>query len=145
MKKMLTIFIVIVIVSLFTVGCTRGSIDEISFSDYTKMMEEKDSFILFIGSKTCSHCAEYKITLEEVIEKYNVHFKYLDVSGLSETEYEQLTEQIQFSGTPTTVFIEEGKDNSCNLFSCDDTKRIDGALKYEKIIEVLKNMNYIKG
>lgn len=143
MKKML--IILIVMVSLFTVGCTRGSIDEISFADYTKMVEQKDSFILFIGSKTCSHCAEYKITLEDVIKKYNVHFKYLDVSQLSETEYQELTDQIKFEGTPTTVFIEEGKDNSCKLFSCDDTKRIDGALKYDKIIEVLKNMGYIKG
>ena len=109
------------------------------------MVENKESFILFIGSRTCSHCAEFKITLEEVIENYNVDFKYLDIANLSTEERISFSSSINFEGTPTTVFIEEGVDNSCNLFTCDEAKRIEGALSYEKTVEILKNNGYIKG
>jgi len=143
MKKLSIIFIGII--TLFTIGCSRGSVEEITFDDYTRMVENEESFILFIGSNTCSHCAEFKITLEDVIEDYNVHFKYLDIAKLSDDERKSFYNDINFDGTPTTVFIEEGVDNSCNLFNCDDTKRIEGALSYEKTIEILKNNGYIKG
>lgn len=143
MKKILMIFIGLI--TLFMVGCSRGSIEEITFDDYIQMKEQKESFILFIGSRTCSHCAEFKITLEDVIEDYNVNFKYLDIGNLTEDERKNFSSDIRFDGTPTTVFIENGVDNSCNLFSCDDTKRIEGAQKYENVVKILKNNGYIKG
>lgn len=143
MKKISIIFIGVI--ALFITGCGHGSIEEITFEDYTEMVENKESFILFIGSRTCSHCAEFKITLEEVIENYNVDFKYLDISQLDEEEKKDFSKSINFEGTPTTVFLEEGVDNSCTLFSCDDTKRIEGALTYQKTVEILKNNGYIKG
>jgi len=143
MKKILIIFIGII--TMFTVGCGRGSVEEITFSQYEQMMENKESFILFVGSKTCSHCTEFKITLERVIEDYNVDFKYIDISNFNADEKKIFSENIRFDGTPTTVFIQEGKDNSCRLMSCDDTKRIEGAQNYDTIVEILKNNGYIKG
>lgn len=143
MKKILMIFIGLI--TIFTVGCGRGSIEEITFDNYTQMKENKESFILFIGSRTCNHCAEFKITLEDVIEDYNVNFKYLDLANLTEDERKSFSSDIRFDGTPTTVFIENGVDNSCTLFSCDDTKRIEGAQNYENIVKILKNNGYIKG
>ena len=106
---------------------------------------EEETFILFIGSHSCSHCAQYKMTLEEVIEKYKVDFKYIDIANLDEEQAKAFSDSIRFDGTPTTVFIENGKDDSCNLFSCDDEKRIEGSAKYEEVVEMLKNKGYIKG
>ena len=143
MKKLLIIFIGLM--AVFTVGCRRGSIEEITFSDYTSMIQNKESFILFVGSRTCNKCAEFKITLEEVIENYNIDFKYIDIVNLNNDERIAFSSSVKFDGTPTTVFIEEGLDNSCTLFSCDTTKRIEGALSYQKTIEILKNNGYIKG
>ena len=143
MKKLIIIFIGMI--TMLTVGCGHGSIEEISFSDYKQMVENKESFILFIGSSTCSHCAEFKITLQEVIENYNVDFKYIDIANFTPEERTSFSNSISFDGTPTTVFIVEGVDNSCTLFSCDKTKRIEGAQSYQKTIEMLKNNGYIKG
>ena len=142
MKKILIIFIVII--TLFTVGCGKGSVEEITLDEYEQMMKNKKSFILFVGSKTCSHCAEFKITLERVIENYNIDFKYIDISNFNDDERKSFSSEIRFDGTPTTVFVEEGKDNSCRLMSCDDTKRIEGAQNYEKVVEILKSNGYIK-
>ena len=143
MKKLLIIFVGII--TIFTVGCGKGTITEITFDEYNEMVKNKESFILFIGSHTCNHCAQFKMTLEDVISKYNIDFKYIDVANLSVAEHKQLSEEITFTGTPTTVFLEEGVDRSCNLFSCDDNKRIDGALEYDDVIKILKNKGYIKG
>ena len=143
MKKLIIIFIGMI--TMLTVGCGHGSIEEITFSDYTQMIENKESFILFIGSRTCNHCAEFKITLEEVIEDYNVDFKYIDIANLTTEERKSFSSSVNFDGTPTTVFIKKGVDNSCTLFSCDKTKRIEGALSYQKTVEILKNNGYIKG
>ena len=142
MRKLIIIFIGIL--CLFNVGCTRGSINEISFEEYQKLMEKEETFILFIGSHSCSHCAQYKMTLEEVIEKYKVDFKYIDIANLDEEQAKAFSDSIRFDGTPTTVFIENGKDDSCNLFSCDDKKRIEGSAKYEEVVEILKNKGVIK-
>lgn len=143
MKKLIIIFIGIL--CLFNVGCGRGSIKEISFEEYQKLMENEETFILFIGSHTCSHCIQYNITLEEVIKKYNVDFNYIDIAKLNEEQSKEFSDSIRFDGTPTTVFIENGKDDSCNLFSCDDTKRIEGSADFEEVVEMLKNKGYIKG
>jgi len=141
MKKVL--MILVGILSLFLSGCGKGSIEEITFTDYQKMVENKESFILFIGSHNCNHCMEFEITLNEVVEKYNIDFKYIDIANFSEEE--RKTFNIKFDGTPTTVFINDGEDNSCNVFSCDNTKRISGAKSYEQVVELLKNNGYIKG
>lgn len=143
MKKILITFIGII--TLLTVGCKRGSIEEITFDDYTRMVENEETFILFIGSSTCSRCAEFKITVEEVINNYDVHFKYLDIANLGDDQRESFVGDIRFEGTPTTVFIEAGVDNSCNLFNCDGSKRIEGALTYEETVQILKNKGYIEG
>lgn len=142
MKKILILFIGII--TLFTVGCGHGSIDEITYNEYKEMVENEESFILFIGSHECSHCAEFEITLEKVIDKYSVHFKYIDIANLSNEDYAALKKDITFTGTPTTVFIEDGVDNSCNVFTCDKEKRIDGALDYDTVIARLKSKGYIK-
>ena len=143
MKKMLVILMGLI--AFLTVGCGRGSIEEITFTDYETMIENKESFILFIGSSQCNHCAEFKMTLDEVIEDYNVDFKYIDVHEFTEEEKEKFSENIRLEVTPTTVFIESGVDDSCNLFSCDHTKRIKGSRSYEEVVEMLKNKGYIKG
>lgn len=143
MKKLLIIFIGII--TMFTVGCGKGSVEEITFDQYEQMMENEDSFILFVGSATCSHCFEFKVTLERLIEDYNVDFKYIDVDNFDDNQKKNFKENIRFTGTPTTVFIQNGKDNSCGLMSCDKTKRIEGAQSYETVVEILKNNGYIKG
>lgn len=143
MKKLLIIFVGII--TIFMVGCGKGKITEITFEEYNEMVNNKESFILFIGSHNCNHCAQFKMTLEDVVNDYNVEFKYIDVANLTEEQHQKLSDDIIFTGTPTTVFLQKGVDNSCGLFSCDDDKRVDGALSYDKVISVLKNYGYIKG
>lgn len=134
MKKILLLIGII-----FLTACTSvKTYDEVSYKELNKMLKNKNDFILYIGSSTCSHCKEYKETLNKVIEDYNLDIKYIDISKLSEKDSSEFQSNYPISGTPTTIFIEDGEEK-------DTYNRIVGSAKYSKIVEKLKENDYIKG
>ena len=134
MKKILLLLFVILLGACSTIR----TYDEISYSKFKKMINNKESFIIFIGSTDCSACDSYKRTVNDVISKYNVDIKYIDLAKLSEKDESELTSKFPITGTPTTIFIEKGKEK-------DTYNRIVGSVKYSKIISKLKENKYIKG
>ena len=131
--------IIILIITIFMVtGCGNKTYHEISYDELDQMLEEKDDFILFIGSSTCSACASYSVTLNGVIEDYGTDVKYIDISKLSKAEESRLVSLFPIDGTPTTVFIEDGEEKST-------FNRIEGAAKRSKITDKFQENNYIKG
>lgn len=133
------IHILISLVFLFSLtGCMGPTTyEEINFGQYQKIIDKGDKAILFIGSETCSACSAYKIGLNKVIKKYQIDVKYLDISKLNTQEMTELQTRFYFSGTPTTIFIANGKE-------IQDSQRIDGNKKYSKIIEIMKQNKFIK-
>ena len=101
------------------------------------MIENKEDFILCMGSGTCSACGAYEITFNDIIKEYNVDVKYIDISKLSDEEEGSLTSKFPISGTPTTVFITDGEEE-------DTHNRIDGNARNSKIVEKFKENGYIK-
>lgn len=133
MKK---IAILVTILFMLT-GCSKTTYDEISYSELNEKLENKEDFILFIGSSTCSACAAYEITLNDIIEEYNVDVKYIDLSKLSDGDESALVSEFPITGTPATIFITDGDEK-------DTHNRIDGNEKKSKIIEKFKENGYIK-
>lgn len=133
MKKLLLVILII-----FISGCSAlKTYDEISYKKLNNMLNKKESFILFIGSSTCSACSSYKVTLNEVVKKYGVDIKYIDLSKLSSKEKGDVTARFPISGTPATIFIEKGVEK-------DTYNRIDGNVRYSKIVKKLKENGYVK-
>lgn len=126
-------------VVLFAVGCSGKlkTYTEIDYETLMNMYEQKQSFILFIGSTDCTHCDSYKETLNNVIKKYQVNITYLDISKLSDEEHSKVKSITNFTGTPTTLFIENGKETSMY-------DRIEGNRPMDKVVEKLKKKGYIK-
>ena len=132
MKKIILFFLV-----LFLAGCSSvKTYDEINYKSLNKMIKAKEDFVLFIGSSTCQACDSYKVTLNNVIEKYNVDIKYIDLSKLNEKEKGELNFKFPITGTPTTIFVYDGEEK-------DTYNRINGNVKYSKIVEKLKKNKYI--
>ncbi len=137
MKK---IFILAIIgLSFCLTGCGNKlkTYGEIDYKTLMNMIEEKQSFILFIGSTECQHCDLYKETLNEVISKYQIKISYIDISKLSVAENAKLKTYVNYTGTPTTAFIENGVEASMY-------DRIDGNKPMNKVVEKLKKKGYIK-
>lgn len=137
MKKILVIMILMV--SLLVSGCGNKltTFEQVNYEKLESMVDNKESFVLFIGSTECPHCDLYKDTLNEVIKKYQVKIYYIDIYGLSSEERSKLTAIANYTGTPTTVFIENGEETSMY-------DRIDGNKPMSKVVEKLKKKGYIE-
>lgn len=136
MKTLKKILLIVTLTFLLT-GCTKGSMVEINYKDLTKMLNNKQSFILFIGSNECSNCSNYKVTVNNIIKHYKLTYYYIDIANLSDSDVNKLQGQFYFSGVPTTVFIEKGTEKNTN-------KRIVGAVEYSTAIKALQKAGYIK-
>lgn len=136
MKKI--VFILTIILIMIT-GCSNKleTYKKIDYAEFIKMFENKESFILYIGSSECSHCASYTLKLNRVIKTHQVMVYYIDVAKMSESEHNKFEGKIKYNGTPTTVFINKGKEDSTY-------NRIDGNQNYDKIVDKFKKNNYIE-
>ncbi len=141
MKK---IFLLLLI-SLFVITGCNGKMtkyEEISYDDYIEMIENKDTFILFVGSNECSHCALYKDKVNQFISEYQVMIYYIDVNKFTPEQLSEFKVQINFNSTPTTVFIEEGREKKDK--SGNSIYRISGNLDYDKVVEKIKKAGFIE-
>lgn len=136
MKK---IFLSLIMVLPLFVGCGTKitTYEEIDYDKFTEKIENKDDFILFIGSETCQHCTAFKQTVNKVVTKYQVKIYYIDINKFDETEKNKFKTYINFSATPTTVFIYSGEEKTTY-------NRINGNLGYDKVIDRLTKEGYIK-
>lgn len=137
MKK----FFIMFVISLFLfTGCSNSKFTtytEISYDDYVNMMDNGESFPLVIGSSTCSACSMFKGTMESFISKYQVNVRYLDISKLSDEQFNLLKSEINFSSTPTTIFVENGKHTSVYY-------RIVGSENLSNVVKAYTKMGYLK-
>lgn len=137
MKKFLCLIMILFV--LLISGCSEKKLTtytEISYQDYVNMMENNETFPLVIGSSTCSACAMFKGTMESFISKYQVNVRYIDISKLSEEDYNLLMTEVNFTSTPTTIFIKDGKHTSVY-------QRIVGAESISNVVNTYKKMGYI--
>jgi predicted bacteriocin transport accessory protein len=128
------------IFAMVSEGMTNAAKDKtlisISFNELQKKIEKKDTFILVLTQKQCSHCAEYKPVLKEVLYEYDLKAYELDQKTLTKTEKAKLKDIASITGTPTTVFISEGSEIAT-------ATRIHGAASKGTIISRFKAMGYI--
>lgn len=152
MKKKIIIIATISIIILSIIGLIYASktlnektenedkyLITIKFDELKKKIENKESFILLISQEQCSHCAEYKPILKKVLAKHNVYAYELklDKPKLTKQETAELKDIANTSGTPTTVFIENGAETSTST-------RLVGTKTASEIENRLKALKYIK-
>lgn len=123
---------------LLLVGCGKKEYTELSYIDLENKLNNKDSFVLLIGSDTCSACASYEKTMQEVMKDTNVEIFYVNLNALSNEDYAKIYSKFVVNSTPTTIFISEGEETSTY-------DRIIGAANYDKVISSLEKHGYIGG
>ena len=128
MKKtdfiLIGVVLVIVVVAIFS---SRGTIAEeeiefpleltgkvglnqISYDEYKKMVDNGDAFIVIIERAGCTYCQQYMPIVEEVTKEKKVAINYIDTDTLSEEEFNELSTTNKYLkknnwGTPTTLFM----------------------------------------
>jgi len=133
MKKIL-----IIICALFLVGCSNPKYTEISVTQFQEKLDAKESFILVIGSDTCSACKSYEPTMQKVMKDTNLEIFYINLHVLSDEDYSKIYSSYVVTSTPTTLFFKDGVETSTY-------DRIVGAVDYDEVIKKLEKLGYIGG
>ncbi len=140
-KTRIIIAIVIIFLIVFGIFYTLSSVgyDKISYSEFNQMLENEETFVLVVGKDDCSYCDIYEETMVKIIKEYELDIKYINTSKLSKSEYEEFIGKLDkdISGTPTTVFIENGAETTYR-------NRIDGAKSESTVIDSLTAKGYIE-
>ena len=137
MKKKI-LFIIMIALLFVATGCgNETTYHEVSYDELNKMIEKKESFVLVIGSETCSACESYRPTMEKIITNYNIRINYINVYQLSQEEKAGLLKNVYYANTPTTVYFEKG-------VATETYNRIVGAATYDTVVESLKKNGYIE-
>lgn len=137
MKKILKYIILVFVFTIILTGCSNKHIKNISYKDFKKKIESKETFIVYIGRENCSHCISYRPTLESVLNEYNIDIYYLGYDKLTEKQSSEILKYINISGTPTVAFFTKGEEEST-------LDRIVGDISKEETIQKFKDNGYIK-
>lgn len=136
MKKIIIIVLSLMCITL--TGCGNGKdLVEIDYNELATKIENEESFVLYVGSSECSHCADYKPTLEKIIYKHNLDVYYINLAKLSAAKRKAVLDKAEAQGTPMTVYIEKGKTLS--------EPRVEGARDYDTTLEFFKELKLVKG
>ena len=109
---------------------------EVNINNLINMIDNKEDFILVISQTYCSHCTSYKPKIEEIANNKKITVYYIEYNLLSSDERSLFDNYINITGTPTTVFFEDGEERL-------DATRINGNTSKETIENVLKSNGYI--
>ena len=136
MKKI--VLLIIALFALTLTGCSKDKeLININYDDLSEKIRNRESFVLYVGSSECSHCAEFKPILEKAVNKYKVDVYYINMANISAAKYNAVMKKVDGRGTPTTVYIKDGKTES--------SPRIEGESDYETIVEFFKELKLVKG
>ena len=113
-----------------------SNVNVISIDSLRDKISNKESFILVITRDNCSHCQAFLPVINKIGIKYNVTFYACSQTDLSDDDLTYLRNVANISGTPTTVFIQNGEETST-------TNRLVGETPEYRVIEKLKAMGYI--
>lgn len=141
LKKKIIILVsicIVILIGAITLDIIFGKsyLKEIKYDDLINKIEGKEDLVLLVSQTTCSHCISYKPKLKNVANDYKLTIYYIDVDLLSDKQLEEFKSYVNFSSTPTTVFLKEGTETTV-------ATRINGNASEEKIIKKLKSNGFI--
>ena len=106
----------------------------LSYSEYEEKLNKEDTFLLFLWQTGCSHCEDFEPKLKDVIAEYNLEVYGLNLADLSEDEYAKVKNKTFISGTPTLVYLKNGKNE----------EKLVGDKSKQILLDFLTKIGYIK-
>lgn len=115
----------------------EAELEEISFSEFKKVLKKKELTIIMFGSDGCYWCVNQKPVLKHAMYlNPEVNVKLIDVSKMTSSDSEYLAdlhESLASFGTPTFIAVKDGKVTSVET----------GGRDLKGVEEMFKNMGAI--
>lgn len=131
------IFIILTLVFLATFFSESEDkyITEITYEQLVSKMDKKEKFVLYVKKDGCSACEEFNPKFLSILRKYNLKVYSLYTDKLDKKNENSFYELVDVTGTPTVLFIEDGKQTM---------NKIEGSRTEDYIIKKFTNAGYIK-
>ncbi len=126
--------IILAIIFLMT-GC-KSHLERIDYQDLKEKVKQEETFILEITQENCSHCEEFTPRFKSILDTYQIKAYNLNLTYLSKDDYDELNQDYNIEGTPTTIFFKKGKEMI--------SSRINGSTSDKKLTNTLKRLGYIE-
>lgn len=97
----------------------ENNLINISVDSLNKKINNKESFILLIMQKGCSHCESFDPKFNRVLVSYGINSYYVDLRSISDNEYESFKKIATIKGTPTVLFFDKGQESIVDRISGD--------------------------
>ena len=137
MKKVLLVLFVLLSLTACNKKFSKGEVVTAYADEVLEKLENKESFIVYVGYDDCQSCKEFNPILNKLIENYDITIYYLPTAD-KQTE-DQLNE-IQYNyfyrmyWTPTTYIVEDGEVLAIK----------EQLIEYEELVEWLKEYGKIE-
>mgnify|MGYP003289035631 CR=1 FL=1 len=133
MKRIVLIILGIILFS----GCSSSNaLKTMDYNEFKEKIEKKETFVAYISRTGCSHCESFEPTLIKVLNDYNIEAYKINLANVTTAEEKSIKKKVGLEGTPTLIYIEEGKSD------------IDGSLigetTYENTVDFFKEIEMIK-
>lgn len=117
-----------------------AGLQELTYTEYQKKIDNDESFVVIVERATCSHCVTYMPVAKEFAKENNLPMYYVDTDTFTEEDWEGFEKSISYFkekngnwGTPTTL-VQAGYDTVDSIEGETDEKAL---LKlYEKYFEM---------
>lgn len=117
-----------------------GSVDFITYSDYTNLLNAGEKFVLTIGQDGCAYCEYAKEGMNNIIKEKNKKMYYLNLSNLTAEDEEGFINSLDYFTDKTTwgtpiMFIIENKQVIADLSGYQNETYYRDFLKTNNIID----------
>lgn len=112
-KKMLIVVGVVVfaVLGIFGFALTESKASEKMYNDFEAAFNGNKNKLVYIGSSTCGYCQLLNPSLEDMKERYQFDYLYIDAAEISSGYLKKILAKLELSslGTPYLAVVSNGK------------------------------------
>lgn len=84
--------------------------NRLNIKDIYSKFENKETFVLYLGRKTCPHCRKFSPILREFNILYGNKLNYYDIESADlDKDAKVFLSKLQIPGVPVVLYVKEGK------------------------------------
>ena len=84
--------------------------NKLTMKEIYSKFENKDTFVLYLGRKTCPHCRKFSLVLREFNVLYGNKLNYYDIESPDlDKDAKVFLSKLQIPGVPAVLYVKEGK------------------------------------
>lgn len=112
-KKMLVVvgIAIFAVLGIFGFALAEGKKSEELYNQFESAFNGENNTLVYLGSSTCGYCQLLNPSLEDMKDRYDFDYVYVDASEISSSYLSKILEKLELSslGTPYLAVVSNGK------------------------------------